>query len=241
MDSYQRHKLKQDKFTTAVASSTHWAAEHRSKLIVASVLVVAAVLGISGFAYRQSSREHEASQQFGKALETYQSDIRPEGIKPTPGQESYASAKERAAAANKAFESVANAYPHTDSGQSALYMSGVTAAEMGDNARAEQALKNAADRANRDVAALAKLALANLYHASNRDADAIRLLTELRSNPTNSVPGSVAGLQLASIYENTDPQKALAIYGEIQKSDKGTGGDIAQQRMSVLSSQQAKK
>lgn len=231
MDRYTRRKLKSDKFTDTIMTSTDWAVENRGKLIGGGILLVIAVLAVSGFSYRQNTREHEANDQLSKAFLTLEAKIRTSDEQPKPDEESYASEAERTAAANKEFNQVASAYPRTDAGVDALYMSGVTAAMMKDNPNAESQLKSAAKKGNKDVSSLAKLALANFYHGNGRDQDAIRVLEDLRAHPSNAVPASMAGLQLASIYEKTDPAKAKTIYGDIQKSDNGEAKKVAMQHM----------
>jgi predicted negative regulator of RcsB-dependent stress response len=220
VDSTQRHKLKSDKFSETVVSGTHWAVDHRGKLIGAGVIIVVVVLAVFGFSYQQSNREREANDQLAKAFITIESPIRKANEPVVDGEESYASESDRATAANKTFNAVASAYPQTDAGHNALYMSGVTAAEIKDNAKAEAQLKQASEHGNKDIASLAKLALANLYYATNRTNEAIALLQDLQAHPTTSVPSALAGLQLGSIYEKTDPEKAKAIYGDLQKNEK---------------------
>ena len=238
MDRYTRHKLKSDKFSETVVSSSHWAAENRGKLIGVAVIVAVAVLAVSGFSYHQNNRQHEANDQLAKAFVTMEAPLQ-NSTPPVPaGEESYATESDRSAAAFKAFSAVADGYPHTDAGHNALYMAGVTAAQMKDNDKAEKLLTQASDGGNKDVSSLAKLALANLYHSMNRDSDAIKQLEELRQHPTNAVPATLSALQLGSIYEKTDPEKAKQIYGELQKNDKDEEGKkIAMDRMSNLSSQ----
>jgi predicted negative regulator of RcsB-dependent stress response len=98
-------------------------------------------------------------------------------------------------------------------------MAGAAAIEAGDNAGGEQQLKKVADSGDKNIAALAKLALANFYRANNRLADAIRLYKDLADHPTDTVSKSAAQLAMAEMYESTDPQQATSIYEQIQKEN----------------------
>jgi tetratricopeptide (TPR) repeat protein len=80
-------------------------------------------------------------------------------------------------------------------------------------------LKKAADSGDKNVAALAKMALANYYRANNRLADATRLYKELADHPTDTVSKPAAQLAMAEMYESTDPQQATSIYEQIQKEN----------------------
>jgi len=70
-----------------------------------------------------------------------------------------------------------------------------------------------------DVAALAKMALASMYRGTNRAPEAIAIYKDLSEHPTVTVSKSQAQLELAEMYESTDPQQATLIYQQLQKDD----------------------
>ena len=92
-------------------------------------------------------------------------------------------------------------------------------------AGAEQELKTAANFSDKDVAALAKMALASMYRTSNRTPEAIAIYKDLSEHPTATVSKSQPQLELAEIYETTDPQQAALIYQQLQKEDPGARPD----------------
>jgi len=55
----------------------------------------------------------------------------------------------------------------------ARYFSRVTSASEGDNAAAENSFKSVASTGNKELASVAKLALATLYGNTNRTKDAV--------------------------------------------------------------------
>jgi predicted negative regulator of RcsB-dependent stress response len=232
---YTRHQLKEDKFADAAKGTVTWAGHHRKLVSVAStVLLVAAVAGVGGWALLQW-QEQKASFGLGTALRTYQKALRPAGTPENPDFPSFASAAERAKTARGEFQKVADQYSYTRSGKMARYYVGLTAMEGGDNAAAERELKAIAQSRNQDLAPLGKLALASFYRSQKRNADAIQLYRELIDNPSDSVPKATAQLELGSLYEEKQPAEAGKLYEQVRvENSTGVAGEIAQARMSRL-------
>jgi tetratricopeptide (TPR) repeat protein len=217
-----RHQLKQDKFSRAtiqVAEKTvHWTVDHKNKLIVASVVIVALVAAALGSWYYLERQDEKASADFGKATLVLDTQVRPAGMPPQPEYPSYASSKERAADARKQFQAVIDKYPHTRAADFSHYFLGVTAASVGDNATADRELKTVAGYHNEDLSALAKLALAGVYRNSNRTKDAIDLYKQLIDKPTRTVGKTAAEMELAQTYEAAGLKaEAKKQYEQIQK------------------------
>jgi tetratricopeptide (TPR) repeat protein len=189
-------------------------------VITSAVVIIIVVAGTLGFIAWRNNQNDGANLALGSAMRVFTTTVRTAGSPPpNPGQETFASIAERGKAAEKEFKSVADKYPHTDAGHIARYLEGVAAMQAGENAVAEQQLKAAADSGDKDVAALAKMALANYYRANNRTADATRIYKDLADHPTETVAKSTAQLAMADMYEATDPQQATSIYQQIQKED----------------------
>jgi thioredoxin-like negative regulator of GroEL len=129
---------------------------------------------------------------------------------------------ERGKEAEKEFQDIAKKYPHTKPGKIAKYMAGAAALDAGDTADAEKQLKDAADMSNKDVASLAKLALANVYRVTNRQGEAAKIYKDLSDHPTDTVSKTQAQLELAQMYETTDPKQAQSLYQQIQKENPNT-------------------
>ena len=111
-------------------------------------------------------------------------------------------------------------------------MRGIALMQAGDKAGAEQDLKTAASFSDRDIAALAKTALASIYRTSNRTPEAIAIYKELSEHPTATVSKAQAQLELAEIYETTDPQQAALIYQQLQKEDpRSPAAQMAAQKL----------
>ena len=93
-----------------------------------------------------------------------------------------------------------------------------------------------AKSSNKDLAALGKLALASVFRAENKDAQAIDYYKQLIDKPTTSVNKVAAQLELANFYEGRQkPDEAKRIYDQIQKENPATeAASLAQQRANKL-------
>lgn len=235
MPAYTRRQLKEDKFAKGTQEAVHWATEHRQLLIMTIGVVVVVGIAVTVFLTWNSRQSEKANLALSKALQTYNAPIRPANTPADPKFKSFASIAERGKEAEKEFRTAADQYPHAKAGKIARYLAGTAAIQAGDNAEAEKLLKSVADDREKSVAALGKLALANLYRDSNRPADAAKLYKDLADHPTDTVPKAEAQLQLAEMYESTDPNEARNIYTQIQKEDsKSTAGMIAASKLANI-------
>jgi TolA-binding protein len=235
-----RRQLKQDAFSRvtieAAEKTAHWTVEHRSTLIISTVIVAALLAaGIGGW-YYLSTQDEKASFELSQAVRTMDTPIRPAGAPEQPDYPSFTSAKERTETARKQFQAIVDKYPHTRTADMAHYFLGVTSADLSDNATAERNFKEVASSRNRDVAAVAKFALASLYAQTNRAKEAIPLYQELVNKPTTTVSKVTAQLQLADLYQNNNqPLDAKRIYEQVKKENPGNeAGQLATQKLGEL-------
>ena len=233
MDQQTKQALKHDQFVDTTKHGLDWASENRNALIRLSVAVVAALfILIGGYLFYQH-RAEQATVAFGEAMQAYQTPLAQPGQAVPPGVKTFPSAAERAKAANALFTAVADKYGMTPDGKLSRYFAGLTFIEAGQNASAESTLKQVAGGMNADLAALAKLSLAQLYRQTGRDAQAIELYNELTAKSASTVPPGLAQLQLAELYENQGkPDAAKKIYAQLKDKDaKGPAGQLAAQKL----------
>ena len=236
MRSYTRHQLKQDSFRTSTTETISWAVENRSTVtaaVVAVVVIFAIVIG--GWAYI-NYRDQQASSELAGAIQKFNAPIRPAGTPATPDMMSFGSSEERAKAANADFTRIADKYTFTQSARVARYFAGITLHDMGDNAGAEKDLKEVADGRYKEIGSLANLALASIYHDTNRDPQAIEIYKQLADHPTTSVGKSTAQFLLASLYEEKhQPDQARALYQQMAKENPSSpAAQLAGQRLQAL-------
>jgi len=238
VDQQTKQALKHDKFVDTTNQGLEWASDHRkgvirNALIALGVIVVA--IGVTIFVNHQSDA---AAVAFGAAMQTYQAPLVTPGQPADPGVKTYNTAQDRAKAANAQFLTVADKYGWTEDGKNARYLAGLTYLEEGQTQTAETTLKKVADGWDKELASLAKEALADLYHQTGRDALAIDLYNQLTDHPTDAVPSGLAQIQLAELYTaqgKTD--QANKIYAQLKDKDKnakgtpGPAGALAAQKL----------
>ena len=232
MDTQTRHALKQDRFATATVSGLDWLQENRTNTIagVVAVVVLAAIVITGAVLY--NSRSARAESLFGQAMDIYNTPLVNPAQPAAPGETTYPTAAARAHAANPLFVQVADKYSWFKAGDNAEYFAGLTYLDVGQTANAEKELQKAADSHDTGLAALAKMALAGLYRQTGRTGQAVDLYRQLIKSPTLTVPAPAAKLQLAGLYESTNPAEAKKLYAELKDQDKATAaGQIAAQKL----------
>ena len=233
MDTRTRHALKKDKFAQAAASSASWVSEHQTSVVRWSVVIGAVVvLAIGGLIF-WSVRASAANTALGSALDVYTTPLAIPGAPPEPNV--YTTTAARATEANREFVAIAHDYSWLPEGTKARYFAGVTYEELGENGNAETDLKAAAGAWDRNVANLAKLALAGLYQQTSRNDKAISLYNELAAKPSATVSSGVAQLDLADLYAAEGKQDmARALWAKVKDADKdGAAGQIATQKLAA--------
>lgn len=240
MRAETRRQLKEDRFrgaTIGAAEKTvHWTVEHRSRLVYGVVAAIVVLVAVLGAWYYLGQQNDKASIDFTQAVRTLNTPIRPAGAPPQPDITTFASVQERAVAATKQLQAIVDKYPHTHTADMARYLLGATAIDLGDRSTAERQLKEVASSRQQDLAALAKLALANLYATDNRTKNALDLYKELIDKPTDTVSKVTAQMALAALYESSQqPREAKRIYEQIQKENPSTqAASMAQTKLQSL-------
>jgi predicted negative regulator of RcsB-dependent stress response len=231
VDTKTRHALKTNNFAEAAASSVSWLSGHRSGvlrwIISGTVCVLLVVVALITYYVRSAAAE----TALGAALDTYSSPLAQPGA---PADSNvYTTATDRSNAANQQFYAVADKYGWLEEGVKARYFAGITDSELNRNAQAETELKAVSGGWNRNLSSLAKLALAGLYHQTNRDSQAIDLYNELAAKPSDTVPATIAQLDLGDLYAASGKQdQARALWAKVKDADKeGAAGQIASEKL----------
>jgi tetratricopeptide (TPR) repeat protein len=237
VDQQTKAALKKDKFVTTTTHGLEWASENRQSVIVNGGILLAVIVIAIVSAVVYNSRSDAASVAFGAAMQAYQTPLAQPGEAVPPGVTTYPSIAERAKAANALFQAVANKYGMTPDGRNARYFAGLTYIEAGENQQAEETLKKVAGGWDSDLGALAKFALAQLYHDTGRDPQAIDLYNQLSDKPTATVPAGLAQLQLADLYQlEGKADDAKKIYANLKDKDpKGAAGMAAAEKLNSTS------
>lgn len=233
VDQQTKAALKQDQFVTTTTHGLEWARENRKSVVtMTTILAVVILIAVVG-AVIYNRRSDAASDALGAAMQEYQTPIVQPGQQVPPGTKTFATALDRAKAANAKFVSCAESYGMVPDGKVCRYFAGLTYMEENQNSQAESALKEVADSWNHNLSSLAKLALAQLYGQTGRDAQAADLYNQLAAKPSSTVPYGVAQLQLADLYTTEGKtEDAKKIYAQLKDKDaKGAAGAIAAQKL----------
>ena len=240
MRAETRHQLKQDAFSRvtigAAEKTAHWSVEHRNTLTVAGIAVAVIAVVVLGGWYYLSTQDEKAGFDLSLAVRTLDTPLRAAGTPAQPDSPSFASVKERAEAGKKQFQGIVDKYPHTRTADLARYFLGVTSESAGNNAAAESNFKAAASTGNKELASVAKLALAVLYSNTDRTKDAVALYQDLINHPTASVSKVTSELQLAELYQTSNqPLDAKRLYEQVKKDNPGADAvQIATQKLAEL-------
>lgn len=240
MRAQTRHQLKEDRFRgatiDAAEATVHWSVEHQNKLIAGAVVLVVIVAAVAGAWYYLTTQDEKASLEVSQAVRVLDTPVRPANMPAQPDYASFASVKERAAAAQKQFQAIVDKYPHTHAAEVSKYFVGVTASDLGDTAGAESNLKSVVSSGSADLSALAKMALAAVYRNTNRNPQAIEIYKQLIDKPTLTVSKASAEMELAATYQvSNQPLEAKRIYEQIQKENPSAeSARLAQAKLQEL-------
>jgi predicted negative regulator of RcsB-dependent stress response len=228
----KRQLKKQDQFVTLTEHGVDWAKQNQKRAILTGAIAVALILLIVGGYTLFEHRTAAAADAFGEAMQTYQAPLASQAPNLPPGIKTFPDAKARAVAANAQFAGVADKYGMTEPGKMALYMTGVTYMDEGNNGAAEDSLKKVAGSWNGDTAALGEAALAGLYQQTGRNAEAEKLLEELGKANATTVPPFFAQIRLGDLYQaegkTADAKRVWAQVKDKDKDPKGNPGPAAE-------------
>jgi predicted negative regulator of RcsB-dependent stress response len=228
----RKELLKQDKFTAEATNTWDWISEHRKEATRYGGIAVAVILIVAGAMYYRSSQASAREQVLGEALAIKNA---PVGA-PNPGGPSYATQQAKDEAQKKAFTKLASDYSGSEKANIAKYYLGTQALDAGNVDEARKQYQDVADHASPNYASLAKLALAQLDFAQNRNSEAENLLKDLMDHPTDLVSKAQATYTYAKIISGTKPAEARQLLSQLAKQP-GDVGQLAQTAQSDLPQQ----
>lgn len=230
-----RQELKKDELTIRFAALRELYLQHRRKLALlgGAVLLVSAVA--AGLLLYVRSQQAQAGESFARALATFHAPVIPAPPVNNPNMEFFKTDEEKYTAALEKFTELAEGFSWYAQGEMAQYYAALCQRELGKLPEAEQDLVSIEGGGNRDVAGLAKVALAGIYAQTGRAEEAEKLYEEMGNDPTRTVPKATAQLALAELYQKTRPEQAVNLYQQIVDDYPGTGvSELATQRLEEL-------
>jgi TolA-binding protein len=218
VDRLTRHELKQDELRSTFEQFEQFIKERYQQILTVAgmvLVVVAAAVGLKIYLNRQVA---EANTLLTEAITTFRA---PVGA-PAPGNldaaaKTFPTAKEKYEKALSQFADITQRFPRTKAAAIARYHVGVCQAELGDQAGAIKTLTEATGYADKEIAALAQLALAGQLVKTGKLAEAVKIYQDLAARPTTTVPRATALLALADAYRGGQPAEARRIYAQLEK------------------------
>lgn len=210
-----RHELKEqvehDQFTDSVSSVLEYASTHKERVIQWSIVAVIAAAVIIGVFWFRSHRRAERQRDLQNVFAILDAQVGPSNdyVKTFPTQQAKTDASIKALSALVAKDGGSHA------GYLAQYYLGTLKAQQGDMKGAEADLKTVASSSS-DSAALAKIALAQVYASTGRTPEAQTLLRSLVDKPSDLVSKSQAQVLLAQIDAAGNPKQAKEILQDLK-------------------------
>jgi predicted negative regulator of RcsB-dependent stress response len=228
LDRLTRKELKTDRFALEVGHGVEYVSEHRGDVVrygaiaAGIVLLVLAIYGV--LSYRTGVREDALNQ----ALQIQDATVAQPG---SEVQSAFPTQEAKDAALKKALTDVASKYSGTEQGAVARYYLGTMAADKGDLASAESALREVVQHGNKNYASMAKLALAPVLQAENKGPEGEKLLRSVVDHPTTFVSKEEAIIALARYLAPSNAAEARKLL-EPLRTGRST---ISRAALSVLS------
>lgn len=229
-----RQELKKDEFGAQLGAGLGYFMHHKRPLLKWLGIGAGVVVLVFVVLLFLRHRNEAAAEAFGKALDTYHSQVTPEPPKDSTAK-TFKTDKERLEASISEFNNVAEQHGGTAPAKWAKYYVALANLELEKYSDAEKDLQWLANEGNADLSSSAKLALAGAYERQNKRAEAEKLLKEIIAKPSNTVPKATAQLTLADLYRASNPAQARALYQELAKDFPDTTiAELANMRIGEL-------
>jgi predicted negative regulator of RcsB-dependent stress response len=218
VDRQTRKDLKTDKFAAEVFDVFEWSTQHKDKVVRYGALAVAVLVVIFGGYFYMDYQASMRQKALADALHTMEASIGPDAT--APGGLHFTSQTEKDTAISKAYNELATKYSGTGEGSVAAMSLGSEAAGKGNFGEAEKHYKGVVDNGPKPYAALARLALAQVYQSEGKTADAQKLLQDAVNNPTETVSKEQATIALARVTAAGNKADALKTLDKLRVSQR---------------------
>lgn len=209
-----RKQIKGDRFAQEVGATVSWVDHHKELLTRYGAIALGVVLVAGGIYFYL---RHQASVREEALAQAMRIDGATVGAaQAVAGSLGYPTQEEKDKARVKAFTDLYARYHGSQEGAiGEMYMASDTA-DKGDLVNAERMYKDVVDSAPKEYASMATLALASVYSAEGKDADAEKLLRNLVAHPTMTVSKEEATIHLAKLIGCSHPDEARALLNPLR-------------------------
>jgi len=176
---------------------------------------------VVGLKYYLSQQQASAGIDLANALKTFQAYVGSAAPGSMPlDTESYPTAADKYRTALAKFGAIVAKYrmfPRPKAVGIARYHVGICESLLGNSAAAIKTLQESSRDADREVAALAQMALANEFLRTGKTQEAQKIYQNLADHPTLTVPRARSLLALADSMKTSQPARARQLYDQIKK------------------------
>lgn len=234
MDRQTRHDLKSDKFVQEVAHTVSFLDQHKAAITRYGSIVLALVVIASGYYYWSQSRAAARRAELTSAMKTFNAII---AEKADPRVTSFPTQAARQEAIKKEFGAIISRHSGTEEAAVASYLLGVNAADQGELDESVKHLQSAIEKGGASYGSLAKLALAEVFAAQGKPADAEKLLRQVIEKPSVFASKAQATISLARLLSKTNPAEAQKLL-EPLRTESGAASRAALTLSGELSGRQ---
>ena len=199
MAHISRHELKEDRLRTSYEEFEEFVKTRYKEIATVAGIVIVVVGLVAGLRQYQDRREAEANEALGAALKTFRAYV---GVLPqgsfAPGLQTYPTARDKYKKAQEQFLGVIQNHsrvPEPKTVAVARYHLGLCQSLLGDQSAAVKTLQEAAGDSDRNIAALARFALAGEFQKTGKVDEAVKIYQDLAARPTPTVPEATAKLR----------------------------------------------
>jgi predicted negative regulator of RcsB-dependent stress response len=212
-----RKELKQDRIRESIEHGAEAVISHGQFVSIVLAAAALAILGYFGWSFYNQRQTVKASAAFDQAMKAYSARIRAPNEPAEAGEVSYFDEMTKLEDAARKFAEVADKYPRTNPGMLARYYGALSLEEMGRFNQALEYLRKLENSSDKELAALARFQMAEIYARTDKPDDAIKIYRQLAERPTVFVPKPLVLLQLAGQLRARNPEEAAKIYNQIKQ------------------------
>jgi predicted negative regulator of RcsB-dependent stress response len=236
VDRQTRHDLKSDRFVQEVAHTVGLFEQHKTNIIRAGLAVMALIVVGTGLYYFNESRRATRQTELAKAMKTYNALVTPDATGDSRTL-TFPTEEARQEAIQKEFNALIANHSGSEEAAIAAYLLGVNAADRGELDESVKHLETAMKNGGADYSGLARLALADVFAAQGKTAEAEKLLREVIAKPSALASKEQATLNLARLLVRSNPDEAKKLL-EPLRTETGAASRAAISLLSELSQPQ---
>ncbi|HET6931627.1 MAG TPA: tetratricopeptide repeat protein [Candidatus Acidoferrum sp.] len=217
-----RKELKHDRVRETIEHGAEAVLSHTRLASIAILIAIVLLSGYYGWKIYNDRQTAQAQAALDDAMKIFNAQILLPGQPNIPGEITYVDPAKRSQDAEVRLSAVAAKYPNTSPGRLARYYSAICLMDLDKLNQASEELKKLETGSDKELAALANFQKALIAERTGKNDQAIQTLQELSNSGSILVPKPLVLLELAGIYRQSDPKKAIALYEQIKKDYPNT-------------------